>query len=185
MSVSSSPRRQRQSRSSRQWSSREASSAVTLPPVGVGEVPLHLERPCDALAERALEIGPALRQVLEAELHAHEERPALGVGRVLVRAEDVRVVLGKEPRDGGDDPVSVRARDEQTGDVLSFIHALQAKLAFGVDGSHRPAGIHRTRGAIGCRSRGSSRRSSHGSEEGGKQGPLRSARPGGGPTRPY
>ena len=45
-----------------------------------------------------------------AELHAHEERAALGVGRVLVGVEDVRVVLREESRDRGDDAVAVGAR---------------------------------------------------------------------------
>ena len=44
-------------------------------------------------------------------------RFALGV-LVLVGVEDVRVVLVQELRDRGDDPLAVRAGDEQDGGVL-------------------------------------------------------------------
>ena len=51
--------------------------------------------------------------MLEVELHPHEELAALGVGRVLVGADDVRARVGEEAGDGGDDAVAVGAGDEQ------------------------------------------------------------------------
>ena len=55
-----------------------------LPPVGVGEAPVHGERLGDSLGEGALELVPPLEQPLEAELHPHEEGSAFWIGRVLV-----------------------------------------------------------------------------------------------------
>jgi len=89
----------------------------------VGEAPPHFERAADALRERALELLSAMAEPFDAELHAHEERAALGVRGVLVRAEDVRVALEQEPRDRGDDPVPVGTRDEQAGDVPALVGA--------------------------------------------------------------
>ena len=88
----------------------------------VGEAPVHRERPADvARRTRARARRGARARLVEPELHAHEERAALGVGRVLVGAEDVGVALGEEARDRGDDPVPVGARDEQAGDVLTLV----------------------------------------------------------------
>ena len=78
-----------------------------LPLVGVREAPVHLERLRGLSGKGTLELRPPLVQPLEPELHAHEEGAALGIGRVLVGAEDVRVGLGQEAGDGGHDPVPV------------------------------------------------------------------------------
>ena len=61
--------------------------------------------------ERASERGQIA--LLEVELHPHEELAALGVGRVLVGADDVRAGVGEEARDRGDDAVPVGAGDQQ------------------------------------------------------------------------
>ena len=79
--------------------------------VGVGQPPVHVEPVADLLRERAAErVEVAL---LERELHPHEELAALGVGRVLVGADDVRAGVGEEAGDGRDDAVAVGAGDEQ------------------------------------------------------------------------
>jgi hypothetical protein len=65
--------------------------------VRVGEAPVHLERLRHLCGEGAFELVPPLEQPLEPEHHPHEERAALGVGRVLVGAEDVGVALGENP----------------------------------------------------------------------------------------
>jgi hypothetical protein len=81
-----------------------------LRPRGVGEPPVHPEALADLGSEGVREVGVERR---EREGHAHEERAALGVGRVLVGAHDVRVAGREEARDRGNDAVPVRARDEQ------------------------------------------------------------------------
>ncbi len=75
--------------------------------VRVGDAPVRRERPGDLLCEGALELLAPILQPLDPELHAHEEGAALGIGRVLVGAEDVRVALEEKPGDGRDDPVTV------------------------------------------------------------------------------
>ena len=87
----------------------------------VREAEVHRERLRDPLREGALQLLAALVQLLEPELHAHEEGAALGDGRVLVGAEDVGVGLEQESRHGGHDPVPVGARDEEAGYVLSLV----------------------------------------------------------------
>ena len=69
----------------------------------VGDRPLHRERLGDLRRERPLQLGAAEVEPVEVERHAHEERPAGRVGRVLVGVEDVRAVLEQEARDGRDD----------------------------------------------------------------------------------
>jgi hypothetical protein len=78
----------------------------------VVQAPLHRE----GLGHRVRE---GLREVLAervgGEGHAHEERAALGIGRVLVGGDDVGVARGQEARDRRDDAVAVRAGDQQAG----------------------------------------------------------------------
>ena len=112
ISASSSPRRWRHSRSTRQWSSLLTEHRHPLRRVGVGEPPAACRTaPPTSCCERAPERAEVA--LLEVELHAHEELAALGVGRVLVGADDVRAGVGEEARDGGDDAVPVGAGDEQ------------------------------------------------------------------------
>ena len=51
------------------------------------------------------------------ELHSEKEASALGIRRVLIRRDDVRTELAEQPGDGRDDPMPVRAGDEQPGVV--------------------------------------------------------------------
>ncbi len=107
-----SPRRCRHSRSTRQWSSLDTRTAIRFG-AAVGEAPLHVEALADLLRERAaqrVEVAAG-----EVELHAHEELATLGVGRVLVGADDVRSGVGEEAGDRGDDAVAVVAGDQQVG----------------------------------------------------------------------
>ena len=82
-----------------------------LAPRGVPQPPGHAERLGDLQAEPLGEAVALLGG--ERELHAQEERAALGIGRVLVRADDVRPGLVQEARDARDDARSVRAGDQQ------------------------------------------------------------------------
>jgi hypothetical protein len=82
-----------------------------LGPVGVGQPPAHGEALAHVAAER-------LRQRVqlaapERELHAHEELAALGIGRVLVGADDVGAGRGEEAGDRRDDAVPIWAGDQQ------------------------------------------------------------------------
>jgi hypothetical protein len=112
--------------------------------------PLHPERLADLEPERVLELRTALLEPVEVELGAHEEHPALGVGRVLVGAEDVRVTVREEAGDGGDDPMPVGARDEDAGNVPAVVHGVLCNLAFGVDRSRPIARVRAQRLRIGC-----------------------------------
>jgi hypothetical protein len=74
---------------------------------GVPEPPVHGE----ALAhggEVVCDIRAGAR-----ELHPQEERPAGGIGGVLVRAHDVRARVGEESGDRADDPGTVRTRRDE------------------------------------------------------------------------
>ena len=82
-----------------------------LRPARVGEAVAHVQPLGDLLLEGAAERAEVA--LGEVELHAHEELAALGIGRVLVGADDVRARVREEPRDRGDDPVPVGAGDEQ------------------------------------------------------------------------
>ena len=111
MSASSSPLRQRHSRSSRQWSSRETRTRCACDR-SRSDRPVH-RRAARRRARRTR--APARSRPRSSpssvELHPHEERAALGIGRVLVGIEDVRAVLEQEARDGGDDARPVGAGD--------------------------------------------------------------------------
>jgi hypothetical protein len=103
-----------------------------LRPVGGREAPVERQRPGDALGEAPLEAGDVV-EPLERELHAHEEAPTLGVGRVLVGDRDVRALLEQERRHRGHDPVPVGARDQQP-------HASKSGLVPGCELSGRSRG---------------------------------------------
>ena len=90
--------------------------------VRVGEPPAHSQRLGHLIGKRVLESGSPLLQAFQSELHPHEKGAALGVGRVLVGAEDVGVVLGEEARYRGHDPVPVGTRDEQPRRLLTLAH---------------------------------------------------------------
>ncbi len=81
--------------------------------VRIGEPPIHAERLGDVRHEAPLEI--VARAAFQTERHPHVERPALGLGRVLVRLDDVRPLLEQEARNSCDDARAVGARDEQVG----------------------------------------------------------------------
>ena len=84
--------------------------------VGAFEPPAHLEAIRERL-EAARELGEIEVEPGQIPLHAHEEEPALGV-LMLVGVEDVRLVPVEELADCGNDPLAVRAGDEQHGGVL-------------------------------------------------------------------
>src|SRR5262249_4741926 len=86
-----------------------------LGPRGIPAAPAHRERLCDLLGELAIEPRALSRAHLEAEHGAHEEPPALRVGRVLLRGDDIRTALAQELRHGGDDPRTIGADDYKTG----------------------------------------------------------------------
>ena len=119
MSASSSPRRQRQSRSSRQWSSRETRSATRLRlrrrPAGAspsrsGSATSRGEGPLERVARR--------REAARWNTMRMKNAPALGVGRVLVGAGRCwRRASSRKPDDRGDDAGAVRAADEQASGV--------------------------------------------------------------------
>ena len=67
---------------------------------GVVQAPLHREALGHLARERPREV---LAERVDGEGHAHEEGAALGIGRVLVGGDDVRVARGQEPRDRRDD----------------------------------------------------------------------------------
>ena len=76
---------------------RETRIAIRFGRAGVGRArQLHVEPLGDLLLERAPERAEVA--LLEGELHPHEELAALGVGRVLVGADDVRAGAGEEAR---------------------------------------------------------------------------------------
>jgi hypothetical protein len=99
--------------------------------VRVCEPPAHVERIGHSVGKCALERGPPLLQALQPELHPHEEGAAFGIGRVLVRAEDVGVALGEEAGDRGHDPVPVGARDEQPCGLLALTQLGPTLVPFG------------------------------------------------------
>jgi hypothetical protein len=82
----------------------------------VCEPPLHVEAG-RRLSHRLLELGAPVAEALQMELGAEEERATLGVSRVLVSLDDVGAEFEKECGDGGDNPVAIRARDEEAGGV--------------------------------------------------------------------
>src|SRR5207302_5012715 len=57
-----------------------------------------------------------LLDVRALELDPHEEAAALGVGRVLIRLDDVGARLGEAARHGGDDAALIGTGDDQAGD---------------------------------------------------------------------
>ena len=109
-SASSSPRRRRQSSSSRQWSSRETSTATRLGTAASQNDQSMSKRSADLLAE-------ALREPVRARRRVNSMRrknvPPVGIGRVLVRAHDVRPGLREESGHRADDPGTVGAGDEK------------------------------------------------------------------------
>ena len=110
--------------------------------VAVGEPPAHVELRRHLLLERASERGEIA--LLEVELHAHEELAALGVGRVLVGADDVRSGGGEEARDRGDDAVPVVAGDQQAAvHDSSEATSRRAVHASSVSGWRPPGGSSR------------------------------------------
>jgi hypothetical protein len=85
--------------------------------VRIGKPPLHAEGLGDVRHEAPLEIVG--RAAFPTEGHPHVERPARGLGRVLVRLDDVRPLLEQEARHSCDDSRPVGARDEQVGGAAS------------------------------------------------------------------
>lgn len=73
----------------------------------VRETPIHSKRTADPLGEGMFERLTTIGQSLEPKLHPHEEGSALGIGRVLVGAENVGVALVQEGGNRGDNPVAV------------------------------------------------------------------------------
>ena len=109
---------------------------------------------CERAAERA---EVALR---EGELHPHEELAALGVGRVLVGADDVRAGVGEEAGDGGDDAVAVGAGDEQAAVHAScggYFRERAARVARRAGGGRRAGAARRRRAAAPSPSIGAQR----------------------------
>ena len=90
--------------------------------LGVGHPPLHAQWVADRRGERGRQLGPALPQARQVELHAQEEAPGVVVGRVLVGLRDVRALLEEEARHRRDDPRPVRADGDQTPHVGAVVH---------------------------------------------------------------
>jgi hypothetical protein len=84
ISASSSPRRQRQSRSSRQWSWRETRIATRWRSPQPADLPVHLEALGDLRFDRFLETLPR-QGILKEELRPQEDPAAGGIGRVVLR----------------------------------------------------------------------------------------------------
>src|SRR5204863_5319260 len=80
----------------------------------VAHTPRHAQA-AGHVREPALELVAVVVDPLEVELHPHEELAALGVGRVLVRLEDVRALLLQEAGYRGHDSGPVGAGEEQSG----------------------------------------------------------------------
>jgi len=89
----------------------------TLGQAGVGEAPVHHERPAHLGGEAALELVAYGRQTRPVKDRPQEERAAFGVGGVLIGLDDVRAVLVQELRHRGDYARAVRTRDEEPADV--------------------------------------------------------------------
>ena len=110
ISAPSSPLRQRQSRSERQWSSRETITATRLRS-------LDSANRCSisngsAISSRNLRLeGGAIGRRRRLERHPHEEAPL--ATRVLVGVDDVEIGIGEEAADGGDQAGPVGAGEEQ------------------------------------------------------------------------
>src|SRR5207249_6556019 len=102
----------------------------------VREAPSHPEWPADPFGEGAFELLPPILQRFEPELHSHEEVPALGVGRMLVGAEDVGVALEEEAGDCRDNPVPVGTPNDEPSDVLALVHPQNPCFA-GTDAGRR------------------------------------------------
>ena len=116
ISASSSPRRQRQSRSSRQWSWRETRIAMRCRSPPPANLPVHLKPrvpPACGEGAPASPRAPASERHLEEELRAQEEAPAGGIRGVLVGGDDVGAPLEQKARDRGHDPRPVGAADQQ------------------------------------------------------------------------
>lgn len=60
----------------------------------------------------------AVGQTRQFKLHPHEEAAAPGVGRILIRLDDVGTGREQKPRQCGDDARPVRARNDQSASVL-------------------------------------------------------------------
>jgi len=76
--------------------------------------PAELQRTGHLAGERGAQRVQARLKLLEAEDHAQEEAPGLGIRGVLVGLDDVRALLKEEARDGGDDARAVGAHDDET-----------------------------------------------------------------------
>jgi hypothetical protein len=83
---------------------------------GEAKLQLHLELGRDR-RQPGLEQLALARELSEMELHPQEEAPTLGIGRMLVGVDDVCTGFGEAGRERRDDPVPVRARDDQARDV--------------------------------------------------------------------
>ncbi len=84
-------------------------------PLGV-EAPPEVELAGD-LRKPGLEGRALALEVREVELHAQEEAAALGIGRVLIGANDVRTGFGETGGERRDDPLAVAARDDEAGEI--------------------------------------------------------------------
>ncbi len=122
----SSPRRRRQSRSSRQWSWRETRIALR-------RISPH-QRSCQSISKRAATSRPEglvqsvrCRPLGQEELGAQEEAPAAGVGGVLVGGDDVRLLGEQEARDRRDDARAIGAGDQQPRRVVRRLPALAGR----------------------------------------------------------
>ncbi len=116
--MSSSPRRLRHSRSSRQWSSLRGQDRHPFGLGGFGQPEVHVERRRHLLAESGLERVPRRGQPGQVKDGAlHERSTALG-GRMLVQRDDVRPGGGQEGTDRGDQTRSVGAVQQQPADVV-------------------------------------------------------------------
>ena len=117
---------QRQSRSSRQWSTRDTMMATRFGvAVSVTENSMPKVR---ATSDPNAARSPSSRPERQRELGALEVRAALARRRVLVEREDARPGRGEERGDRGDDALAIRAAHEQPADG---VHARQGSQGRG------------------------------------------------------
>ena len=175
ISASSSPRRQRHSRSSRQWSWRETRIAMRRRSPHQRISQSISKRPATSpsnVAPRRRSRTPsrAFGRPAPGRTRCAGRTAAGGIGGVLVRGDDVRAPLEQEARHRGHDARAIRAADQQARGVAAGVlvrPALrQARCSpgrsdgppGGACGAWRPAGSGRARSAISSWSTAAARR---------------------------